>query len=257
MEYHITRATTLDSTVGRSYLATFGLVGASPWARAYPAYDPFRHTPSEACHAEKKGLGERMLDYLFDKILTAQGIEVFVEAFCELPMPHGWTHIQNPAYHRHSYTYTDVGRVIALTPLVLRKFVNSDLFIKQAPLALIRKEFYLDIRNDMTCHEAITLIYLRFARCEFAVFDRTPNLDTIEWLTRECHHLYSHLTHCLFSEVEAAKRINIPKFHVSLHYRNTVLDYGSLPNTNSDAGERKHRSFKARAVRTNGRTIEK
>jgi hypothetical protein len=163
MEYHITRATMLDGTVGHSYLTTFGLTGASPWVRAYPAYDPFRHTPSEAYHAEKKGLGERMLDYLFDKILTAQGVKVFVEAFSELPMPYGWTHIQNPAYHRHSYTYTDVGRVIALTPLVLRKFVNSDVSIKLAPLALIRQEFRLDIRNDMTCHAALTLMYLRFA----------------------------------------------------------------------------------------------
>jgi len=198
-----------------------------------------------------------MLDYLFDKILRVKGIEVFVEAFGELPMPHGWTHIQNPAYHRHSYTYTDVGRVIALTPLVLRKFVNSNMFIKIAPLALIRQEFRLDIQNYTTCHEALTLLYLRFTQFQFAVFDRTPNLDNIDRLTCECRSLYARLTHCLVPEAEATKWINIPNFHVALHYRNTVLDYGSLPNMNSDAGERKHRSFKAQAVRTNGRATEK
>jgi len=217
MEDKIATTLPLAPAVRLAQRNLLGLVGPSPWLAAHPAYDPYQHNPSEACHSEKKEMGERMLEYLFDNILTAQGNDLFLKGFRDVQMPHTWGNLQNPVYHWRSYTYTDVASIIVLIPLILRRFVNSDSFIKVPPLTRIGQEFSKELEGFKTSHQIITWIYYQFANSLFVVFDKNPHIPTTEAAVRITRVLYKRLTWCAVGPDATAvrKRTCISNFHAT------------------------------------------
>lgn len=110
-------------------LATWGLTEEpSPWHTVYPTLTIMRQFAIDVMHSELKGMSSRFSNVLWDCLLTDNAKQNFagiMKDSRQLPLPCEWSALQDPTSHRKSYSYTDHGRLIVLTPFILAKFLQS------------------------------------------------------------------------------------------------------------------------------------
>lgn len=102
-----------------SYLQSVGLrPKPSPLEDLMPSVDLQLACAYDIPHSEWKGLGEKLQDMLCCDMLTSNGVQSYFSAFQAFMPPASWPQIQSPQ-HRFSWSLSENGRAILLTPLIL------------------------------------------------------------------------------------------------------------------------------------------
>lgn len=91
----------------------------SPLEHLVPSVDLTLACAYDIPHSEWKGLGERLQDMLCRDMLTTNATQSYFDAFQAFVPPVNWPRIQSPQ-HRFSWSLSENGRAILLTPLILR-----------------------------------------------------------------------------------------------------------------------------------------
>lgn len=103
-----------------TYFRSIGLRETpSPLRNLVPSLDLTLACAYDIPHSEWKGLGERLQDMLCRDMLRGNAVHLYYRAFQSFVPPVKWPRIQSPQ-HRFSWSLSENGRAILLTPLILR-----------------------------------------------------------------------------------------------------------------------------------------
>lgn len=91
----------------------------SPLEELVPSLDVTLGCAYDIPHSEWKGLGQSLQKVLCDSILNSHGLQAYYAAFQKFIIPVQWSRIQSPQ-HQRSWSLSENGRAILLTPLILR-----------------------------------------------------------------------------------------------------------------------------------------
>ena len=103
---------------------------ASPLEELVPSLDVTLGCAYDIPHSEWKGLGLNLQKVLCECILNAYGLQSYYTAFQKFVIPVQWARIQSPQ-HQRSWSLSENGRAILLTPLILRCNASEDWFRPQ------------------------------------------------------------------------------------------------------------------------------
>ncbi|RPA73875.1 hypothetical protein BJ508DRAFT_313390 [Ascobolus immersus RN42] len=251
-----------------------------------PAFDPYAQVPVDVSHSEQKGMGEYILKFLMNEILSSKdsktgvGKDEFTRCFIRHKFPQSVSKITNPAYHFKSIQMHEVSTLISSMPFILRR-MNLDLKIFR-PGQPSNQSYALDLltitdRNgrrvkwtNKTIMDLIIETFVAMARSNFYAFNRyldLSDLPAMEEAFREGRRMLAEL-YRPFEPATPKPRLSkkgriffvdrvgggvrfLPNFHQHVHLIDTALNYGTLLNVSCSIGELVHKLFKQLVPHTN------
>ena len=230
--------------------------------RISPALDLILGRSYDIPHSEWKGLGRLLQDMLIS-VLCPSGLASYVHEFMWFPTPSTWPRIQNPARYLKSWSLSEAGYAVLLTPLVLRRYAKNDWFRQdflQRAAAVMEKHEH--IPGDLGTLDKIVYAYSAVAkavalisvpvavpsktidkavilgrRCFQSLMKsasksppRDPEAETLDEQRRVTKEEDQYLANC-----------GLPNVHIGLHLSEFSTEYGVLMNCHVLAGEAKHK----------------
>jgi hypothetical protein len=215
----------------------------SPLEALTPALDLILSRTYDIPHSEWKGLGRNLHQLLIDSILTPSGISGYVSAFQHFPFPADWPRIQNPKTHFGSWSLSEHGRAILITPLILRCYATLAWFKKPYLSSASRVLRSLSTNSTLSSKDLVVYAYACYATAVSAVSMLTyfspTDLQSIVETGREAYQklIEASIENTALSD----SRLRLPNVHVALHFPEFAAEYGPLMNSNVLAGEKKHK----------------
>jgi hypothetical protein len=214
-----------------------------------PALDLVLSRVFDTPHSEWKGLGRIMQDLLFEVILTPSGQREYSLAFRQFITPRHWPRIQNPKTHRGSWSLSEVGLAVILTPLVLRCNAKGDWIRPEYGAKAVSTLAFLqpaDGESAMAPLDLIVCAYSVFSAAVSAVSTHAymPHAslqDAILNGRRAFQQLIQTTGYSKTIYKDWASKLSLPNVHIGLHLPEFAVEYGHLTNTMSLAGEKKHK----------------
>jgi hypothetical protein len=124
-------ATIHSISMQKKYLTSKGLSSnPSPLETLAPTLNLILSRPPDILHSEWNGLGIRLQALLLNSILNKHGQSKYLAAFQRFKSPSKWPRLQSPLRYLKSWTLTEAGCSILLTPLILRCNAESSWFNK-------------------------------------------------------------------------------------------------------------------------------
>lgn len=112
-----------------AYMKDHGLQEAEPAiVKLAPTLDLILGRTYDIPHSEWKGIGRLAHEVLFQAALSAKGISEYSNSFQWFPTPSSWSRIQNPSKYFGSWSLSEHGRALILTPLILRRYADTSWF---------------------------------------------------------------------------------------------------------------------------------
>ena len=167
----------------------------SPLEDLAPALDIILSRAYDIPHSEWKGLGKQLHQLLIDSVLTPVGLSGYVSAFQHFHIPLNWPRIQNPRNHHGSWSLSEYGCAIIITPLILRCHSTPAWFkrpYQESAQAFL--EELLPEKTSFSSSESIIYAFACFARAVSAV-------------SMPVHRSISHLRHLVHKGREAYQRL--------------------------------------------------
>lgn len=225
----------------------------SPWIECFPGISPFRQFPLDVNHSELKGMCSRYLDLLLDQVLNAQGQVMYRQALTVFENPPGWQAFQNPIVHRKSYGFTELGRLIIVTPFLMESSI-SILGIRAQAVAILTK---LSAESGLPGQPLVFLVqmYARMAdhvaRC-LSTSLSTSQIRAIGESAISIRRAFQGMTPC-YHKLDKGRNLitkdadslsKLPNVHIGLHVEEVAMRYGNLVNVCTTSGEEKHKETK-------------
>jgi hypothetical protein len=220
----------------------------SPLEKLSPALDLILGRPYDIPHSEWKGLGRRIQELLITEILTTSGLQAYQSAFQQFPVPAGWPRIQS-LKHLKSWSLSEAGRAIILTPLILRCHSKDSWFkqsyLQHVTLALEPFQHQPD-KTVLSRPELIIRAYGIFAKAVSAVSTATALSESLALIIFQGRQAFQCLMQVMTytretSRIAYTKIMALPNVHVGVHLAQFAKEYGTVMNCNVLAGELKHR----------------
>jgi hypothetical protein len=162
---------------------------------------------------------------------------------------------QNPVGHKGSMQFSENGRLALLNPFALMILFkrhqgddddHSDYFIRG------RVQEIQQAYDNGDPVEAI--LETAFAMAQVIHLTIKPELSSEEYASfADVIRNERRLLQCFFRAAGKETRAEVPNIHVSTHYMQDLLNYGTLYNNSTMIGEQKHKVHKAHAPHTNSK----
>lgn len=231
-----------------------------PWVECFPGLSPFRQFPLDVNHSELKGMCSRYLDLLLEQILNVQGQTAFRQALTVFANPPGWQAFQNPLTHRKSYGFTELGRLVVISPFLLDISVTSSGVRPSAQSVLLGMSTRVDMLPcaDGTSHKALQnliCVYANMAQHVATCLKSSFSIEELQELNRSSigvRDSFQRMTPC-YNRLDKDRGINtkeaealckLPNVHIGLHLAEVATRYGNLTNVCTTMGEEKHKETK-------------
>jgi hypothetical protein len=223
----------------------------SPLEALAPALDLILSRTYDIPHSEWKGLGKNLHKLLLDSILTPSGVSGYTSAFLHFPVPAHWPRIQNPKTHFRSWSLSEHGRAIIVTPLILRCHAKLDWFkppyLSSAGIVLSS----LSVDRALSAQDLIVHAYACYAIAVSAVSTPTyMSSDELRLTVLKGREAYQKLIEASVVSQSSEgppvttlsdNRLKLPNVHVALHFSLFAAEYGPLMNSNVLPCEKFHK----------------
>jgi hypothetical protein len=227
----------------------------SPLETLTPALNLILNRSYDIPHSEWKGLGRLLQDLLMDMILTPRGQREYSFLFQQFTRPAGWPRIQSPKNHRGSWSLSEHGRSIVLTPLVLRCNATPAWF---KPSYLVQARHSLGFlqsftKQDLSTEDLIIYAYSVFASTASAIssvknYPACP-IESFHKMVLYGRRIFQGLVRAASHNFETDsvqnnewnKKLSVPNIHSALHFSEFAAEYGPPMNCNVLPGELKHK----------------
>ena len=211
-----------------------------------PALDLVLSRAFDIPHSEWKGLGRVMQDLLFEVILTPTGQREYASAFRQFTTPQHWPRIQNPKTHRGSWSLSELGLAVILTPLVLRCNAKGN-WIRPSYGAKAKSTLaFLDGESTRSPLDLIVCAYSVYSVSVSAVSTHAymPHAslqDAIMNGRRVFQQLIRATSYDQSVYKQWASKISLPNVHIGLHLPEFSREYGPLMSVMGLVGEKFHK----------------
>ena len=214
-----------------------------------PALDLVLSRAFDTPHSEWKGLGRLLQDLLFEVILTPSAQRKYSSAFRKFLTPSHWPRIQNPKTHRGSWSLSELGLAVILTPLVLRCNAREDWIRPNYGAKAVSTLAFLQPANGESAMSPLDLIV-----CAYSIFSAAVSaVSTHTYMPHTSLRGAILNGRCVFQALirttsystgrfkEWKPKLSLPNVHIGLHLPEFAVEYGHLTNTTSLTGEKKHK----------------
>jgi hypothetical protein len=239
------------------------------FAQCFPCLDIFNGYPSDPFHCELR-LAKYFQEVLIGSLLSEEGKAAYGAVWNQIDVPYGWLVIsmkvehytnvyrgrpQNPVGHKGSMQFSENGRLALLNPFALMMLFgyhegtdgqHTDYLIRGRAEA-IQQAYDIDNGSPLDA-----ILQTAFAMAQVIHLTIKPELSSEEYaafpgvIKNE-----RRLLQCFFRAAGKETRAEVPNIHVSMHYMQDLLNYGTLYNHSTMIGEQKHKVHKAHAPHTN------
>ena len=202
-------------------------------------------------HSEWKGLGKNLHKLLLDSILTPSGVSGYTSAFLHFPVPAHWPRIQNPKTHFRSWSLSEHGCAIIVTPLILRRHATLDWFKTSYLSSAANVLRSLSADRALSAKDLIVHAYACYAIAVSTVSMPTylscSELERIVLKGREAYQklietsVVSESSEGPPGATQHDNRLKLPNVHVAQHFSLFAAEYGPLMNSNVLPCEKFHK----------------
>lgn len=108
----------------KKFCATWGFAeNPTKLLELTPCLNIITSRPADPAHSEWNSLAKRSLDLFLTSILTTGGKKEFAAQLKTFVFPSHWPRLQAP-HHLGSYTMQELGRLLVITPMVIRYWMK-------------------------------------------------------------------------------------------------------------------------------------